>query len=278
MKVTYLAGASRIEVEALRDQIKVLILSEEAVLEAVDPRAPSILMRGPQISIIPANQSHPGYRLRQSDALVVALDPAFYEAKVRAALGCAAPRIVEPCTVTDPLVREIGNALRAEFRMQRIPSTVYLECWAGVIAIHLASTYGRRRERQQFCSGLRQPKLGRVLAFINGHLGDAMLVAQLAAMVHMSPYHFTRMFKQAAGRSPHVYITMQRMERAKELLCNTDLPLTEVGALAGFQTQAHFTEVFRKRVGMTPRIFRLNSPAPLWRANRAGPPASTLVA
>ena len=90
------------------------------------------------------------------------------------------------------------------------------------------------------------------------HIADAVQVGDLASTVHMSPYHFARAFKQTVGQPPHAYITGQRMERAKDLLRNTDLPLVDVAASAGFQTQAHFTGVFRKHAGVTPRIFRLN--------------------
>jgi AraC-like DNA-binding protein len=52
---------------------------------------------------------------------------------------------------------------------------------------------------------------------------------------------------------------MQRLEHAKRLLLESNLPLVEVAASAGFQTQAHFTEVFHRHTGVTPRAFRLNS-------------------
>jgi len=103
--------------------------------------------------------------------------------------------------------------------------------------------------------------LNRVQAFITEHFAEAIRVQQLAAAVHMSPYHFARMFKQATGQPPHFYITVQRMERAKELLSDSNLPLVDVAANVGFQTQGHFTGVFHKHTGVTPRIFRLHCQA-----------------
>jgi AraC family transcriptional regulator len=100
-----------------------------------------------------------------------------------------------------------------------------------------------------------------VQAFIREHLADPIRVEQLAAAVHLSPYHFARMFKKATGQPPHTYITMQRMEHAKELLRDSDLPLVEVAASVGFQTQAHFTGVFHRYTGRTPRVYRLNCQA-----------------
>jgi AraC-like DNA-binding protein len=77
----------------------------------------------------------------------------------------------------------------------------------------------------------------------------------------MSPFHFARMFKKATGKPPHVYITAHRMEHAKHLLSDSELPLVDVAASVGFQTQGHFTGVFRKYCGVTPRVFRLHCQA-----------------
>jgi AraC family transcriptional regulator len=75
------------------------------------------------------------------------------------------------------------------------------------------------------------------------------------------------MFKQATGYTPHVYITSQRVERAQELLRDTHIPLGEIGARVGFETQSHFTGVFHRYAGVTPRAFRLGA--------QSGKPAQT---
>jgi AraC family transcriptional regulator len=75
--------------------------------------------------------------------------------------------------------------------------------------------------------------------------------------VGLSQFHFARMFRRSVGRPPHGYLTDLRMERAKQLLRETDLPLAQVAARVGYQTQAHFTGVFHREVGTTPRTYRL---------------------
>lgn len=107
--------------------------------------------------------------------------------------------------------------------------------------------------------GLAQHRLQRVLSCIEVRLAEHIQVRELADEIHMSPFHFARMFKLAVGQAPHAYITMQRMERAKKLLAESDLALAEVATRVGYQTQAHFTGVFHKHVGVTPRVFRLGS-------------------
>ena len=107
--------------------------------------------------------------------------------------------------------------------------------------------------------GLAPHKLQKVLAYIDERLGEPIGVRQLASQVHMSPFHFARRFKQAVGTPPHAYITQVRVERAKRLLATTSLPLIEVATRVGYRTQAHFTGVFHRYVGTTPRAYRVGS-------------------
>ena len=111
-------------------------------------------------------------------------------------------------------------------------------------------------------SGLPQDKLKDVLVFIDESLGESVKVRALAERVGLSQFHFARMFRRSVGRPPHGYLTDLRMERAKRLLRETDLPLARVAALVGYQTQAHFTGVFHREVGVTPRSYRLVPTAP----------------
>src|SRR5262249_44930226 len=105
--------------------------------------------------------------------------------------------------------------------------------------------------------GLPPHKLNKVLEYIDAGLSRSIGVRDLAATVHMSPFHFARMFRQTTGRPPHAYITAKRIEQAKHLLANSNLRIVEVAVSVGYQTQAHFTGVFHKFVGVTPRVYRL---------------------
>jgi AraC family transcriptional regulator len=106
-------------------------------------------------------------------------------------------------------------------------------------------------------AGLAPHRLKRVLSCIDLRLAEPIQVCELADEVHMSPFHFTRMFKLATGHSPHKYITLQRVERAKDLLATSDMPIAAVAAAVGYQTQAHFTGVFARHAGTTPKVYRV---------------------
>jgi AraC family transcriptional regulator len=262
MSVACWTAANHGTFEAIRDVIEIFIPDDHAVLEMVlpppDGRQYAALVRGPYISIVPPNWPHSIKWKQHSEIVVLALDHTYFRDKIRSALGHEAPTIGLHCAVIDPFIRELGNTMRNEFRMLRQPGTVYLESLAGVLAIYLGTNYDGNAKHQSLWSGLPAHKLNRVRGFVKEHLADAITVNQLAATVQLSPCHFARMFRQAAGQPPHIYITSQRMERAKDLLRNTDLPLVDVAASVGFQTQAHFTSVFRRHAGLTPRVFRLN--------------------
>jgi AraC family transcriptional regulator len=193
------------------------------------------------------------------DAVLILLDRDFFSSKAREVLGDDAAELVERCAAADPLMRGVASALRSEFRSQSRPSAMFLESLAGVVAIHLARNYCGGRMALRAGTGLAPGKLERVRAFIEQHLAERIRIERLAASVHMSPFHFARLFKQATGQAPHAYLTARRVERAKELLGTGGLPLVHVAANVGFQTQGHFTEVFRRHAGVTPRHFRLLS-------------------
>jgi AraC family transcriptional regulator len=105
-------------------------------------------------------------------------------------------------------------------------------------------------------SGLAPYKLRHTIAYIKEHLEQALSLATLAAVAQTSPAHFTRLFRHAIGLAPHQYVLMCRMEQAKRLLAETDIPLGEIALQVGCADQSHFTALFRKYVTLTPKAYR----------------------
>jgi sigma-54 dependent transcriptional regulator, acetoin dehydrogenase operon transcriptional activator AcoR len=105
-------------------------------------------------------------------------------------------------------------------------------------------------------SGLPRYKLKRVLAYIEARISATISLDDLAGEVGMSRFHFHRQFKKAVGTTPRDFIIQKRVERAKELLIRSDMPLVDVARETGFVDQSHFSNTFRKLTSMTPRSFR----------------------
>ena len=104
--------------------------------------------------------------------------------------------------------------------------------------------------------GLPPRRLQRVFSHIRENIGRELSVTELAQVVGMSQYYFSKLFKMSTGTTPHQYVMRQRVERAQELLRETQTPLAHVATQVGFETQSHFTSVFRRLVGATPKHYR----------------------
>ena len=112
--------------------------------------------------------------------------------------------------------------------------------------------------------GLLPWRLQRVFAHIRENLAHEVSVAELARTVGMSQYYFSKLFKTSTGTTPHQYLMRQRVERAQDLLRASRTALAEVATQVGFETQSHFTSVFRHMVGITPKRYReMHQPAAL---------------
>ena len=105
---------------------------------------------------------------------------------------------------------------------------------------------------------LSAERLAKVEQLVQERLAEAIHVEDMAAVAGLSPFHFSRMFHASTGKAPHAYVTAKRMEAACELLASSDLPLAKVATRVGYRTQAHFTGVFHRHVGVTPRTYRVS--------------------
>ncbi len=104
--------------------------------------------------------------------------------------------------------------------------------------------------------GLSPAQLHRALSHIESRLPATTPVAELAASIPMSPFHFARAFKVSMGVPPHRFILLQRVARAKALLEHGDEPIASIAERVGFKTASHFTSVFRQLSGLTPARYR----------------------
>jgi AraC family transcriptional regulator len=95
-------------------------------------------------------------------------------------------------------------------------------------------------------------RLRRVTEYIEENLQGALRLAELSAVVHMSPYHFARLFNGTTGVPPHRFVVRRRIDKARMLLVTQTISIAEVARSVGFRTPSHFTTTFRRITGMTP--------------------------
>ncbi len=99
-------------------------------------------------------------------------------------------------------------------------------------------------------------RLRAVLAHVEAHLAEEITLSDLAAVARLSRFHFARAFRAETGVTPHGHVTQRRVERAKLLMLDQGLSLSEIALACGFAHQAHFTTAFRPVVGTTPGRWR----------------------
>jgi len=97
----------------------------------------------------------------------------------------------------------------------------------------------------------------RVTEHIEQNLDKPLPLTELAAVVYMSRFHFARLFRRSTGDSPHRFVIRQRITRACEFLARSELTIAEISRRVGFRTPSHFTTMFRRVSGVTPRGYRI---------------------
>jgi AraC family transcriptional regulator len=109
-----------------------------------------------------------------------------------------------------------------------------------------------------------------VAQYVQDNLHRDLRLAELSGLVHMSPYHFARLFKRTTGVSPHRFLVQRRIEQARALLAAQTLPIAESARSVGFRTPSHFATIFRRISGITPSVDRngkrAESPKPIRRS------------
>jgi AraC family transcriptional regulator len=257
MRVRYLESCDEHVIEEEDGFIQIVVPGEQGAFEVSDGPAPRnrVEVRGPCVGLLPGAKTLNIRCIRPSDMLVMSLRNDLVRSHSPETVRLV-PR--DRYSSADPFLRRVGNTMRSGFRVRRPPPPTYLESMADAIATHLAQAY-LARGAQSPGNGLAPHRLQRVCAMIAERMGEQLHVEDLAEAICMSPFHFARMFKKSTGEAPHEYLTRVRMEEAKRLLAETNMPLADIAVRVGYRTQAHFTGVFHERTGATPRGWRVRA-------------------
>jgi AraC family transcriptional regulator len=157
----------------------------------------------------------------------------------------------------DPQLEAIGLMLLAEMQQGNLGSRLYIESLANVLAVQLLRQYSSSKPHLSiYEGGLPQRQLLQVLEYIHEHLERDIKLADLAGSIEMSQFHFSHLFKQSIGTSPYQYLLQQRIERAKQLLKQTDRSIVDIAFGCGFNSHSHLSKQFRQLTGMTPKSYR----------------------
>jgi AraC family transcriptional regulator len=152
----------------------------------------------------------------------------------------------------------IASKLKAQADRPEGPGGQQYAETLGILLMHelLRLNNGAPRDKTYTRGGLAAWQRTRVSDYVEEHLAENVLLSNLAEVARLSPFHFSRAFKQSFGLPPLRYVGSQRIERAKTLLASDDVSITQVGVAVGFGETSSFTTAFRKHTGVTPSGYR----------------------
>jgi AraC family transcriptional regulator len=194
---------------------------------------------------------------QKNTAITLGFNPGFLARSVSERFSSTCLELHPQFPTFDPLIHQIGLALKAELKRNPQGSRIYAESAATFLATHLLHHYASRKHAPyDYQGGLPKHKLQPVIDYIYANLDRNLGLSDLAELVQMSPYHFSRLFKQSTGHSPYQFVIKCRVQRAKELLLNSDLSIAQITYTVGFANQSHLTNHFKRMLGVTPKMVR----------------------
>lgn len=152
-------------------------------------------------------------------------------------------------------VQAVGAMVRAELLGGGVGGRLCAESFATIIAVHLIRDLASIPVVRGLTGVLAASALRAVEEYITDNLDKKISLVELAGVVHLSEYHFARLFKATTGQSPHQFVIQQRVEQAKQLLRGNQRTLAQVAAAVGFSDQSQLHRHFKRLVGVTPRRF-----------------------
>ena len=214
------------------------------------------------VIIAPAGEPRALRHKEETELVKLRLTPSFVAGIIEnpVANGSGPVELLDIFGARDARIEDIARRLVGEIKGDALAGRLYAESLATELAVHLLRHYSTASKPTNGASRmLPRYKLQRVTDYINDNLREDLTLSKISAVLSMSPYHFAHAFRQTTGLAPHRYVIQRRIERARFLLRETDLLITEIAHQVGYANQSNFSVVFHQFTGQTPRGFRNNA-------------------
>jgi len=192
-----------------------------------------------------------------SERLILSINPVFMAHMAEELGRSQGVEFVNRWALQDPALQhvmlEMGREANANWPLGGL--------YADLLGTTLAGLLLRRHSASplnpaQIKGGLSFSQLRHVLEFVTANVHTDIRIAQMAAELSMTSFHFARLFRNSLGTSPYQYVLEQRLRKAKALLKNSSVSVQAVAGLTGWNSAANFVRAFRQQYGITPQIWR----------------------
>jgi AraC family transcriptional regulator len=219
------------------------------------------VVRPGDVIITPAGEPKRWQHVDDIIAVVLRLSRAYLDklaAEVDARRG-EGVQIRDILSVRDSFLRDIAMRFLKAFE-QGSGDLAQIEMLVRSLGVHLLTRYAvKRGPSVARLPSMPPQKLRRAVDYIEANLHRDLSVAEIAHQVTMSESHFSHVFRSSVGLSPHRYVRDRRIERAKTLLRECDMPLGEIAQKIGCSSASNFSVLFHSATGTTPSTYRSSS-------------------
>ena len=210
------------------------------------------------ITLTPAGQSVQRSWQGRPESIVALLDPAL-TASIAEELDWhgAKCELTPQLGVHDPILHDLGRVLLAAMTDASPATALMFDALSRAIGVHLLRHYNEiatTPDRVQ--PSLSPVRFRRVVDFMKANIDRPISLGDLAQICGLSKTHLGRAFNRASGESPHRYLNALRIEKAKELLETSQMPMALIADACGFGQAQYFATVFRREIGITPSVWR----------------------
>ena len=227
------AGRNRIQTAASGVEAREWLASQPADLLITDVRMPEFS----GLSLVEAIQQFPG----KPAVLIMSGYADFNYAQQAIKLGVV-DYLLKPID-KEQLLQTVQKALHVHEQQRRI------QTMQEMVDPKLFDVRERREQQGN-------TPIGEALAYIETHLGEPMTMRELADSLHLNSSYFSVLFKEQVGLNFSEYLMRKRVQRAKELLVQTTMPISEIAERVGYQTDKYFIKVFKSLEGLSPSKYR----------------------
>lgn len=210
------------------------------------------------IHILDMNSTNEALLGDEMDSLNFVLDRPMLDALADEA-GAPAPtglHVPQPWTTPDAELTRLAPIITTALAGGGSTSRMFLDHVGIATAMHLAEQYGGLRRALLRAGGLAPWQERRAKERIAADLAGEASLADMAIECGLSPSHFAKAFKASVGTTPHGWLQASRVDRARELLKDRDLPLADIAIACGFADQSHFNRIFKRATGAAPGAWR----------------------
>jgi AraC family transcriptional regulator len=157
----------------------------------------------------------------------------------------------------DPQLYNLALQFKQELQNNFLGGELYSESLANLFNIHLLRNYCTSTPiLRSYSGGLSTRKLQQAIDYIQAHLDEKLSLESIATQLNLSVHYFCELFTQSTGIPPYKYVLHQRVDRAQQLLTNSQKSLSEIALDCGFADQSHLSRHFTKITRISPKKYR----------------------